>query len=100
MNKYAKDEDVDLDADPGRFSYGGEPLTEARAVALGEAFASRARIGRPSLSGRPGASHAVSIRFADQTLADLDAAAKADGRSRSSLAQEAIEAYLAARVAS
>ena len=86
-------EEVNLDVD--EYYYGGERLTEARAEEIAREIARRHGLkgGRPPLD--PAGSERIGFRVPADLHARLKARAKADHRSESQVAREALERYLA-----
>lgn len=86
-------------------SKSGEPITEADALAMAEAFEKddsdpatweRRYVGRPSLSPLPAGVHSprVSVRLPKESFQLLQARAAREDRRVSDVAREAIEAYI------
>lgn len=88
--------DVDLDVDDVRDSRGRRITADYVAAAVADVHV-RQRRGRPSLTGDSGAgehSPQVSFRVPEQTRRLAEERARAEGRTVSELAREALERYL------
>jgi hypothetical protein len=86
--------EIDLDAEAVRLADGSR-LTEARAAQLGEEIASRGR-GRPSLTEAGKSSPHVSFRVSARIRRRAEHRAKAEGKTVSQVAREALERHLEA----
>lgn len=88
-----RDQDVDLDVEVVLDS-NGQRVTEERARRIAERVVSKARPGRPSLTGDEVKSPRVSIRVTPSLRADAERLAKARGTTVSALARQALEDYV------
>jgi hypothetical protein len=93
MTKYVDAGDIDLDEEVVLDSNGNR-ITEARAEEMAE-HALRAVRGRPSLTGASRHSPRVSFRLPDHERERAEQVARAEGKTVSALAREALERYLA-----
>jgi len=85
--------DVDLDAEDVRDRQGRRITAEYAALAAEEAL-QLARPGRPPLGTTGQVSPRVSFRIPEQTRRRVEQRARAEGRSVSEVAREALERYL------
>ena len=93
-NDYPLGPDIDLDAEE-IYEPGGTRLTEHRAQDIAEETLTEVRRGRPALGRGPVHSPQITFRLTKTARDNAAARAKAEGRTVSELAREALERYLA-----
>lgn len=94
--RLADDPVIDLDKEDIRLKDGAR-LTDELAASIAEEALTKARAGRPSLSGAAKSSPQIAFRVPDDVRDAVEQLAASEGKTVSQIAREALEEYVAQR---